>query len=120
MTSTPPTDLPAETIELLQVLGFLYLQSNRAHEAAVLLEAAAHARPCQGRAAILLALAQLRANAPERALSTLNNAGSGACALRAYGIARAQVLSALGRPREARQVLSAASVCLPSKQLPGR
>jgi predicted Zn-dependent protease len=120
MTSRPQSDLPAETVELLQVLGFLYLQSNRADEAAVLLEAAAHAGLCQGRAAILLALAQLRANAPERALSTLDNAGPGASALRAYGIARAQVLSALGRPGEARQVLSALSGRLPSKHLPGR
>lgn len=120
MMSRPQSVLPAETVQLLQVLGFLYLQSNRSHEAAVLLEAAAHTGLCQGRAAILLALAQLRSNAPERALSTLDDAGPDATARPAYGIARAQVLSALGRTIEARQVLSAASGRLPSKQLPGR
>jgi thioredoxin-like negative regulator of GroEL len=107
--------LPTETVELLRALGFLYLQSNRAHEAAVLLEAAVHAGLRDGRAAILLALAQLRSGAQENALSTLDNAGPDARAQRTYGIARAQVLSALGQAGEARKVLSASAGRVPGK-----
>jgi hypothetical protein len=99
--------LPAETLELLQVLGFLHLQNGYARDAAALLEACDQAGGCRGRTLVLLALAQLRAGDPGKALSTLDRAGPDTVARQSYRVIRAQALSALGRRDEARRTLTA-------------
>jgi predicted Zn-dependent protease len=107
MKENPRATLPAEAIELLQVLGFLHLQSNRAPEAVALLEAADHASGCEGRALVLLALAQLRSGTAGRALATLDRADRETAAWGTYQVVRAQVLSDLGRHEQASQTLRA-------------
>ncbi|OZI20031.1 hypothetical protein CAL26_20985 [Bordetella genomosp. 9] len=107
MNQTHSAPLPAETIELLQVLAFLKLQNGKARDAVALLEACNRAGGCQGRALILLAYAQLRAGAPEQALSVLDRADTQALALPACRVVRAQALSAAGRHDEARQAMQA-------------
>ena len=99
--------LPAETIELLQVLGFLQFQNGNPRDAMALLEACDHAGGCQGRSLVLLALVQLRAGAPEKALATLDRADPTALAQPSYRVVRAQALTAVGRPDEARQAMKA-------------
>ncbi|CAM3768513.1 Type III secretion protein [Bordetella sputigena] len=99
--------LPAETIELLQVLAFLQLQNGKARDAIALLEACDQAGGCHGRSLILLAYAHLRANAPAKALTVLDRADPPALALPAYRVVRAQALAAAGRHDEARQAMKA-------------
>ncbi|AOB33869.1 hypothetical protein AKI39_19380 [Bordetella sp. H567] len=94
-------------MELLQVLGFLQFQNGNPRDAMALLEACDHAGGCKGRSLILLALVQLRANAPEKALSTLDRADPAALAQPSYRVVRAQALAALGRHDEARQAMKA-------------
>lgn len=105
--------LPAESIELLQVLGFLQLQNGNARDATALLEACDHAGGCRGRALILLALAQLRSGTPEKALATLDRADPVAFALPSYRVVRAQALTATGRHDEARQAMKAYAATRP-------
>jgi hypothetical protein len=101
--------LPAETTELLQVLGFFRLQSGNAKDAMALLEASDRAGGCRGRSLVLLALTQLRAGAAAKALATLDRTGLDTVAQPSYCIVRAQILSALGRRDEARQAMKAYS-----------
>ncbi len=91
--------LPAESVELLQVLGFLQLQNGNPRSAMTLLEACDHAGGCEGRSLILMALAQLRAGAPEKALSTLDRADPTALAQPSYRVVRAQAPGGDGTPR---------------------
>jgi hypothetical protein len=107
MSQVSSATLPAETIELLQVLGFLHLQMGNAPDAMAMLEACDHAGGCRGRSLVLLAYTQLRAGVPEKALSTLNRAGPDMLGIPSYRAVRAQVLSALGRRDEARHAMNA-------------
>lgn len=107
MTAATSPALPAETIELLQVLGFLHLQNGHARDAVALLQACDVAGGCRGRALVLLALAHLRAGDARKALSTLDRAGPDTVTRPSYRVVRAQALSALGRRDEARQAMMA-------------
>ncbi|ARP83250.1 hypothetical protein CAL12_22130 [Bordetella genomosp. 8] len=107
MNPTHSARLPAETIELLQVLAFLRLQNGKSRDAVALLEACDRAGGCRGRALVLLAYAQLRAGAPEQALSVLDRVDAQALALPACRVVRAQALSAAGRHDEARHAMRA-------------
>ncbi|OZI62078.1 tetratricopeptide repeat protein [Bordetella genomosp. 11] len=99
--------LPAESVELLQVLGFLQLQNGNPRDAMALLQACHHSGGCQGQTLVLLALAQLRADQPAMALATLDQAGPGALAHPSCRVVRAQALAAIGRRDEARQAMKA-------------
>lgn len=107
MTTIDSAALPAETIELLQVLGFLHLQNGNARDAMTLLEACDRAGGCRGQTLLLLALTQLRAGHADKALSTLGRAGRDTLTQPFYRVIQAQALSALGRSDEARQAMKA-------------
>ncbi|HTJ98583.1 MAG TPA: hypothetical protein VL522_03115 [Bordetella sp.] len=113
MNQTSSATLPAETIELLQVLGFLQLQSGKARDAVALLEACDQAHGCQGQSLVLLAFAQLRAGAATKALSTLDRADPAELAHPSYRVVRAQALAAAGRHDEARQAIKAYAAIRP-------
>lgn len=59
-------------IELMDLLGYVYLQNNRPDKAAVLLAARDVLAPDHPRTLLTLALAQVRSAKPGRALDTLD------------------------------------------------
>ncbi|ANN68304.1 hypothetical protein [Bordetella bronchialis] len=107
MNASRSAPLPAETTELLQVVGFLHLQNGHARDAMALLEACDHAGACHGRSLILLAFVRLRAGFPSKALSALERADPVTRSLSAYNAVLARCLAAAGRHDDARQAMTA-------------
>lgn len=91
----------AADIELMDLLAYVYLQNNRADKAAVLLAARDVLAPDHPRALLTLALAQVRAAKPARALDTLDRLALLGAMDGAFHLVRAQALQALGRADEA-------------------
>lgn len=88
-------------IELMDLLAYVYLQNNRPDKAAVLLAARDVLAPDHPRALLTLALAQVRAAKPARALDTLDRLALLGAMDGAFHLVRAQALQALGRADEA-------------------
>ncbi|WP_428000753.1 hypothetical protein [Acidovorax sp.] len=88
-------------IELMDLLGYVYLQNNRPDKAAVLLAARDVLAPDHPRTLLTLALAHMRAAKPARALDTLDRLALLGAMDGAFHLVRAQALQALGRTDEA-------------------
>ena len=88
-------------IELMDLLGYVYLQNNRPDKAAVLLAARDVLAPDHPRTLLTLALAQVRSAKPGRALDTLDRLALQGAMDAAFHLVRAQALQALDRRDEA-------------------
>lgn len=86
---------------LLQLLGFVYLQCACPDKAAVVLAALNVLHPGQAKVLLGLALAQLRSAKPQRALETLDQLAMAGGVDEAFHLMRGQALYALQRPEEA-------------------
>ena len=95
----PSSATPAESIELMDLLAFVYLQNGLPDKAAVLLAARNILAPDDPRA--LLALAQVRSAKPQRALNTLEQLALLGAMDAPFHLVRAQALQALDRRDEA-------------------
>ena len=98
---------PAESIELMDLLAFVYLQNGLPDKAAVLLAARSILAPDDPRALLALALAQVRSAKPGRALDTLDRLALQGAMDAAFHLVRAQALQALGRADEAASAMRA-------------
>lgn len=94
-------------IELMDLLGYVYLQNNRPDKAAVLLAARDVLAPDHPRSLLTLALAQVRSAKPGRALDTLDRLALQGAMDAAFHLVRAQALQALGRADEAASAMRA-------------
>lgn len=103
MADLQPAAAPAlgADIELMDLLAYVYLQNNRPDKAAVLLAARDVLAPDHPRALLTLALAQVRAAKPARALDTLDRLALLGAMDGTFHLVRAQALQALGRGDEA-------------------
>ena len=88
-------------IELMDLLGYVYLQNNRPDKAAVLLAARDVHAPDHPRTLLTLALAQVRSAKPQRALNTLEQLALLGAMDAPFHLVRAQALQALDRRDEA-------------------
>ena len=88
-------------IELMDLLGYVYLQNNRPDKAAVLLAARDVLAPDHPRTLLTLALAQVRSAKPQRALNTLEQLALLGAMDAPFHLVRAQALQALDRRDEA-------------------
>lgn len=86
---------------LLNLLGYMFLQSARPDKAAVVLTALDAMAPDQPKVLRALALAQLRGEKPERALGVLDRLAMVGSVDAAFHLLRAQSLTALARHDEA-------------------
>ena len=91
---------PAESIELMDLLAFVYLQNGLPDKAAVLLAARNILAPDDPRALLALALAQVRSAKPQRALNTLEQLALLGAMDAPFHLVRAQALQALDRSDE--------------------
>lgn len=96
-----------QSLALLELLAFIYLQNRRPESAATLLEALLATGAANERARGALALAQLRCGLPGAALATLERASLRARLEPAFQLLRAQALGALRRPDEAAAAMAA-------------
>lgn len=101
-----PAGLPPE-IELMDLLGYVYLQHHRPDKAAVVLAARDVLAPDHPRTLLTLALAQVRAAKPERALDTLDRLALLGQMDSTFHLVRAQALQALQRIDEAASAMRA-------------
>ena len=97
----PSSATPAESIELMDLLAFVYLQNGLPDKAAVLLAARNILAPDDPRALLALALAQVRSAKPQRALNTLEQLALLGAMDAPFHLVRAQALQALDRRDEA-------------------
>jgi|LauGreDrversion4_2_1035121.scaffolds.fasta_scaffold27495_9 predicted Zn-dependent protease len=91
----------------LHVLAYVLLHNGQADKAAVLLEAVDALRPGDTRTVLALATAHLRGGAAARALQALDRFSRDAPAPPTANLLRAQALSLLDRPDEARTAMHA-------------
>lgn len=99
--------LTPQSLALLELLAFVYLQNRRPDHAAALLEALLATDGANERACGALALAQLRVGRPGAALTTLERATLRTRIEPAFQLLRAQALGALRRPDEAAAAMAA-------------
>lgn len=105
---TEPTSAPpAESIELMDLLAYVYLQNRLPDKAAVLLAARNVLAPDDPRALLALALAQVRSAKPQRALNTLEQLALLGAMDAPFHLVRAQALQALDRRDEAASAMRA-------------
>ncbi|MCY0387268.1 tetratricopeptide repeat protein [Robbsia sp. Bb-Pol-6] len=102
-----PPALTPQSLALLELLAFVYLQNRRPDNAATLLEALLATGAANERACGALALAQLRIGRPGAALTTLERATLRTRLEPAFQLLRAQALGALHRPDEAAAAMAA-------------
>ena len=103
----PSSATPAESIELMDLLAFVYLQNGLPDKAAVLLAARNILAPDDPRALLALALAQVRSAKPQRALNTLEQLALLGAMDAPFHLVRAQALQALDRRDEAASAMRA-------------
>lgn len=101
------TVLAPDSVELLGLLSYIYLENNRPEKAAVLLAALETLGQADARRRVSLALAQLRSGKPESALATLERAAMRGDVDATFHLVRAQVLLALERRDEAAAAMRA-------------
>ena len=93
--------LSPDSVELLGLLAYIYLENNRPEKAAVLLAALETLGQADSRRRLSLALAQLRSGKPETAIATLERAALRGEVDATFHLVRAQALLALDRRAEA-------------------
>lgn len=103
----PTSANPAESIEVMDLLAFVYLQNGLPDKAAVLLAARNILAPDDPRALLALALARVRSDKPQRALHTLEQLALLGAMDASFHLVRAQALQALGRGDEAASAMRA-------------
>ncbi len=103
----PSSAPPAESIELMDLLAYVYLQNRLPDKAAVLLAARNVLAPDDPRALLALALAQVRSAKPQRALNTLEQLALLGAMDAPFHLVRAQALQALDRRDEAASAMRA-------------
>jgi len=91
----------ARQAEVMDLLGYIYLQHGLPDKAAVLLAARDVLAPGNARVLLTLALAQVRSAKPDRALATLERLALAGGVDAAFHLVRAQALQAAGRHDEA-------------------
>lgn len=99
--------LSPDSIELLGLLAYIYLENNRPEKAAVLLSALETLGVADSRRRLSLALAQLRSGKPESAAATLERAALRGEVDAPFHLVRAQALLALDRRAEAAAAMRA-------------
>lgn len=97
----------ARQLEVMDLLGYIYLQHGLPDKAAVLLAARDVLAPDNARALLTLALAQVRSDKPQRALATLERLALAGGVDAAFHLVRAQALQALGQTEEAASAMRA-------------
>ena len=107
VSAEPPGATPAASIELMDLLAFVYLQNGLPDKAAVLLAARNLLAPEDPRALLSLALAQVRSAKPQRALNTLEQLALLGAMDASFHLVRAQALHALDRRDEAAAAMRA-------------
>ena len=90
-----------ENAAFLSLLGYVYIENDRPEKAAVLYAALDRLLPGDARTLRALALAQVRAGKPQRALDTLDRLAMAGGVDATFHLLRAQALGALERPDEA-------------------
>jgi len=93
--------------ELLELLGFVFLQNARPEKAEVVFTALAALEPRNARHALRLALSQVRGGKHEAALSRLDRLLESGDISAAVHLLRGQALARLGREPEAERALRA-------------
>lgn len=101
------TALGSDSIELLGLLAYVYLENNRPEKAAVLLSALETLGAADSRHRLSLALAQLRSGKPDSAAATLERAALRGEVDAPFHLVRAQALLALDRRAEAAAAMRA-------------
>jgi len=99
--------LSPDSVELLGLLAYVYLENNRPEKAAVLLTALETLGLADARRRLSLALAQLRSGKPESAAATLERAALRGEVDASFHLVRAQALLALQRHAEAAAAMRA-------------
>ena len=99
--------LSPDSVELLGLLAYVYLENNRPEKAAVLLSALETLGLADARRRLSLALAQLRSGKPESAVATLERAALRGEVDASFHLVRAQALLALQRHAEAAAAMRA-------------
>lgn len=110
--SLPPNTLPAQPelaleLELMDLLGYIYLQHGLPDKAAVLLTARDVLAPDNPKTLLTLAVAQLRSEKAQRALATLERMILLGAIDSSFHLVRGQVLQQLGRETEAASAMRA-------------
>lgn len=107
---TPIDTAPAQpelALELMDLLGYIYLQHGLPDKAAVLLAARDVLAPDAPKALLTLAVAQLRSGKPERAHATLERLILLGAVDASFHLVRGQALQQLGREAEAASAMRA-------------
>ncbi|MET4580347.1 tetratricopeptide repeat protein [Ottowia thiooxydans] len=99
--------ISASQLELMDLLSYIYLRHGLPDKAAVLLSARDLLSPDNRSTLLTLALAQVRAGKPERALETLERLALIGAVDAAFHLVRAQAFHALGRMAEAAGAMKA-------------
>lgn len=107
MSRNPASALSADSVTLLGLLAYVYLENQRPDKAAVLLAALDAVGAADTRQQVTLALAQLRADKPEAALGTLERVAMRGGVDAVFHLVRAQTLQALERGEEAAAAMRA-------------
>lgn len=97
----------AEQIQLMDLLSYIYLRHGLPDKAAVLLAARDLLVPDHPQTLLTLALAQVRARKPERALDTLERLAMIGGIDASFHLVRAQAFQALGQANEAATAMRA-------------
>jgi Flp pilus assembly protein TadD len=114
----PTPAAPAQSIELMDLLAFVYLQNGLPDKAAVLLAARNILAPDDIRSLLALALAQVRSAKPQRALNTLERLALLGAVDAPFHLVRAQALQALDRRDEAAAAMRAFVALRNTTELP--
>ena len=107
MSPAAATALSADSVALLGLLAYVYLENDRPDKAAVLLAALDQLGAANARQQVSLALAQLRAGKPEPALATLERVAMRGGVDAVFHLVRAQTLQALERQEESAAAMRA-------------
>ena len=109
--------LSSDQIELMDLLGFIYLHHGLPDKAAVLLAARQALQPDDPHTLLRLAVAQTRADKPEKALETLEKLALVGAVDASFHLVRAQALHLLGRSVDAANAMRA-HIALRAPSLP--
>lgn len=113
----PNHSLSSDQIELMDLLGFIYLRHGLPDKAAVLLAARQALLPDDPRTLLSLAVAQTRADKPEQALETLEKLALAGAVDASFHLVRAQAFHRLGRSADAANAMRA-HIALRAHSLP--
>lgn len=100
-------NMSAMNLELMDLLGYIYLQHSQPDKAAILLAARDALAPDNPKTLLTLAVAQLRSDKAQRALSTLERLILLGAVDPCFHLVRGQALQQLGRDTEAASAMRA-------------